>query len=122
MTVRVEDLPPFLVHDPELAHHVFDTLVNEVGARSRSYSKFLKTVRTLADMLGVIFVNPYDGEKKSITVTMKAPKTLIARIDEIARELGVSRSEVVRLALTITVLAWDAARTRPQAISAGGEE
>lgn len=126
-SVRIENLPPYVVHDPELAHAIHRVLVEEVGARSKQYRKFLEMVRMFAGMLGIVFVNPYDGKKKNTLITVKAPTRLVARVDEIARELGVTRSEVVRLALTITVLAWDAARAEaggPQAdpAQAGDDE
>ena len=105
--LKIEDLPAFVVHDPELAHQIHDLLITEIGARSKQYRKFLQLTRMLADAVGVRFVNPYDGKRKNIVISVKVPRTLANRLTEIARELGVTRSELIRLALSTLVMAWE---------------
>ncbi|MCE4625841.1 MAG: ribbon-helix-helix domain-containing protein [Desulfurococcales archaeon] len=89
-----------LVHDPELAHMVFEAAKETVGVRNKSYSVWLnRFVKPVAQELGYIFDNPYDGKRKLKLLTVKIPIKLMDELDDLAKRLGITRSELVRQVL-----------------------
>jgi len=93
-------LSDIVVHDPDLAHRVHEAALTTWGLRNKNYHKFMAMVRELASILGIRFVNPYDGTRKhSITLTVKVPRVLADIYNFLAAKAGIPRSVLVRLAL-----------------------
>jgi len=91
-------------HDPRLARQIY-AYIREHGYR-HTYDYWLGIVKDMARAAGIDFdvrTGPAPTGRRMAHISVKLPPETVARLDEIARRMGVPRSELVRLGIELVL-------------------